>query len=68
MRRAATPIVGRTTFYAPDGTGRDNYIAFNNGGMTNPKPQGYVVGPRIFKYIFRWIWFKTSYSFTRSVY
>ena len=48
MRRAATPIVGRTTFYAPDGTGRDNYIAFNNGGMTNPKPQGYVMGPRIF--------------------
>ncbi len=37
MQRNFCSITPKTTFYAVDGSGRDSYIAVNNGGMTAAK-------------------------------
>eukprot|EP00826_Nyctotherus_ovalis_P005781 TRINITY_DN11313_c0_g1_i5.p1 TRINITY_DN11313_c0_g1~~TRINITY_DN11313_c0_g1_i5.p1 ORF type:complete len:198 (-),score=12.26 TRINITY_DN11313_c0_g1_i5:57-650(-) len=68
MRRAFTPIMGRTAFYFADGTGRDLYIANNNGGMTSAKPQGYIMGTRKLPLTNRRIRNTTNYTVTRLSY
>ena len=42
MRQANVYFAPKALFYYSDGTGRDSYIAVNNGGMTVSKPQVYT--------------------------
>ena len=46
LGKTVSSFAPRTTFYFANGTGRDGYIAINNGGMTCAKPQGYTMGTR----------------------
>ncbi len=38
MRRSYCNAAPKTAFYLTDGSGRDGYIAVNNGGMTISRP------------------------------
>jgi len=48
MRKSTTNINAKTAFYFSDGTGRDSYIAINNGGMTASKSKGVVMESSLF--------------------
>ena len=38
MRKTITAFYPKTAFYFANGTGRDSYIAVNNGGLTASRP------------------------------
>lgn len=51
MRQRQVYLAPKALFYYSDGTGRDSYIAINNGGLTISKPQGFSTGYGIVDFI-----------------